>query len=45
MPRHGLGDGTPEVVIRAVSPGSNSLSAIRLHIKDISNGKLRVARE
>jgi hypothetical protein len=37
-----LGDRTPEVVIKVISPGSNSLAAVRWHIKDISNGKHRM---
>lgn len=35
------GDDTPEVVIKVVSPGSNTLKAIQLHLEDLQNGKNR----
>jgi Relaxase/Mobilisation nuclease domain len=34
-------DYTPEVIIKVVSRGSNSLEAIRLHFEDLQDGKLR----
>lgn len=35
-------DRTPEVVVKVVSPGSNSLESIRKHFEDLQNGKHRV---
>ncbi|HEY6926731.1 MAG TPA: relaxase/mobilization nuclease domain-containing protein [Steroidobacteraceae bacterium] len=36
-----LGDGVPEVVIKVISPGSNTLEAIQMHFEDLQNGKHR----
>ena len=35
------GDRTPEVVVKVVSPGSNTLEAIQIHFEDLQNGKNR----
>jgi hypothetical protein len=35
------GDRTPEVVVKVISPGSNTLEAIQLHFEDLQNGKDR----
>ncbi len=37
----GTVDRTPEVMIKVVSPGSNTLQAIRQHFEDLQNGKNR----
>jgi hypothetical protein len=35
------GDCTPEVVVKVISPGSNTLEAIQLHFEDLQNGNNR----
>jgi hypothetical protein len=35
------GDRAPEVIIKVISTGSNTLEAIRLHFEDLQNGKCR----
>src|SRR6266436_4435249 len=41
LPSVHSGDRTPEVIIRVISPGSNTLEAIQLHFEDPQNGKHR----
>jgi len=36
-----LGDRVPEVIIKVISAGSNSLKAIKVHFEDLQNGKHR----
>jgi hypothetical protein len=38
-------DRTPEVVIKVVSPGSNSLDAVRIHLETMGRGKHRALED